>query len=127
MAEGSEGREGRSSRGTDGLDHPRPSRAEWAVGLISCLLVALALGYIFYQALFRPSTPAMVHVEVDRIRPMPAGGYLAEVTAVNSGAETAASAKVALCACSRQACCSSGTASAAPLPSPRRRPRSSSG
>jgi len=41
--------------------------------------------------------------------------------------DTAASANVAISLCSAQACCNNGTASAAPLPSPRRKPRSSSG
>ena len=66
-----------------------PSRAEWVVGIFCALVVLAAVGYLFVEALTRPSLPPMVTVQVERVLRM-RSGFLVEFRAINEGSSTAA-------------------------------------
>ena len=63
--------------------------AEWAVAILGAALVAIALIVLVGDALRGESEPAAITFTVDTVIASPAG-YLARVTARNSGSETAA-------------------------------------
>ena len=89
------GAEGGSSEG-EGQQRQqteKPSTAEWVVGIFCALVVLAAVGYLFFEALTRPSLPPMVAVQVERVVPM-RSGFLVEFRAINEGSSTAANLMV---------------------------------
>jgi uncharacterized protein (TIGR02588 family) len=68
---------------------PSTSLAEWIVAGVSAALVLGVLGFLIYDGVRSPLTPADLTIEVDSIQP--AGpGYLVLFRARNSGRTTAA-------------------------------------
>jgi uncharacterized protein (TIGR02588 family) len=76
-----------------GEQKQEPSRAEWIVGIACAVVVLAAVGYLFYQAVSRPSLPPMVTLHVERVVPM-RSGFLVEIRAINEGSTTAANLMV---------------------------------
>jgi uncharacterized protein (TIGR02588 family) len=66
---------------------------EWGVGGISTLLVAGMIGFMLYEGVAKPSTPAAIVVEAGRPE-RAGGGWRVEVTARNGGRSTAADLRV---------------------------------
>lgn len=84
------GDHGGSSRGSSRRD---TSMLEWALAAVSALLVLGAIGVLLHEALGEPSTPPLVVVTVEAVRPVgetSGAGYLVEFRAENRGQTTAA-------------------------------------
>jgi uncharacterized protein (TIGR02588 family) len=62
---------------------------EWLVAALGALLVAGAIGYLGYRALWRDTTPPDVTIEALAILELPSG-YLVQFRARNRGGEAAA-------------------------------------
>ena len=83
---GKSGQKGSGSR-------PRTTAIEWAVAIVSAVLVCAMLAFTFYEAVTRGSLPPLISVQVDTVVEAP-GGYVVMFTASNSGDETAAGLRV---------------------------------
>ena len=67
---------------------------EWAVAGASTLVVAGMIGFMLYEGIAKPSTPAAISVEAAAPE-RAAAGWRVEVTARNDGRSTAADVRVA--------------------------------
>ena len=66
---------------------------EWAVAIISTVLVLAMLAYTFYQGVSNSSRPPLITVQADSVIDTP-GGYLVMFSATNAGDETAAAVQI---------------------------------
>jgi uncharacterized protein (TIGR02588 family) len=78
----------RDARGA-GVEARQIPALEWLVAGIGALLVAGAIGYLVYHALWRDQTPPDVRIVVQRVLALE-GHHLVEFRAVNRGGEPAA-------------------------------------
>lgn len=85
------GADGQGEESGQGDQKQQPSRVEWVVGIFCSIVVLTAVGYLFYQALSRPSLPPLIRVHAERVVSMPGGGFLVEVRVANEGSRTASS------------------------------------
>lgn len=76
----------------------RPTRAahplEWAIGLVSALLVAGLIGFVLAQAIGETARIPELTARVDAIDAAAAGGFRVRFTALNHGNASAAAVEV---------------------------------
>jgi uncharacterized protein (TIGR02588 family) len=78
------------SRRPAGKAHP----LEWAIGLVSALLVAGLIGFVLAQAIGEASRIPEITARVDAIDATAAGGYRVRFTAENQGNASAAAVEI---------------------------------
>lgn len=70
----------------------RPA-VEWIVGVLSCIAVAILIGFLFHQALFRDARPPDLSVVVEAVE-RTRNGTLVRIAVRNGGDEAAAAVVV---------------------------------
>lgn len=73
--------------------HAKPPASEWIVAAIGCVLVAGAIGFMIYQAIYHQTSPPNFSVKVVSVS-QTANGYLVKFSLENTGDQTAAAVTV---------------------------------
>lgn len=68
-------------------------RLEWAAAALGLALVGTSVGFLAYRALTSDAAPPSIALRVEAIEPV-TGGHVAIISALNTGASTAADVKV---------------------------------
>lgn len=75
--------------GDGAKERRKPSGVEWMVGLAAGLMLAVALGFLSFEAIRDSDEPPMVMLRAEEVVQTPQGGYLVEILAGNRGGKTA--------------------------------------